>query len=1044
LIKLPRDLLEIVLAGGTVLVPSRQRAHAARLAFAATQLANGARVWVTPDILPVDAWLVREIEQLATASGTSLPRVLSPAEDWLLWRECTADATQDIELLNRGALAESLRRASSLAAEYGIDISKLPSFPGAESELLHRTQQAVDESYRGLDAANIQSLIAQLPPREVTCAGFLKLPPRLAAIGGSQRSVDGGSQRSVEASLTRPTVVIAADESDELERIAGWCKRQISAQQDVRLLVILPGSSGARERLATLIRQAVDPQEWLSPSVSASAAENLVTIEGGAPLADVPVVAHALSTLRWLGGSSGEFDEVSGWLRAAYWDAPRAGVRARMDMWLRETGQMTVSVREWTSLSPAVPSPVPEGFQELGGQIGAAIRALGDGLLSPREWSERFRAVLDAVHWPGERVRDSSEQQTVVRLHELLDEFGQLASSAGPMAREEAIHWFSELASRTAFRPADDDGVVTISAALADPVVLYDGIWVAGLHAEAFPQPVQPDPFLPLPAQIEAGIPAAFATGRLTEARGLITAWRAATGALVLSAPSRAEDLELLPSPLLAPWLGGSGESSGAKGVGAESAGGDSARGERGGGERGRAGGADGETAGAGGEPAAEGGERMAEGDERAGAVGRRVAEGGKRVGPIGARAGAVGKRVDAETAASSSPRASKARVSNPLQADLFLPSPPPASVAPSPTVPQAPDQPMRLDRPLSFEQSRPLDQSSSSNQSSWLAERIHRSAMLEFLDDSTGVPWPPGQTLPAGTRSLELQNMCAFRAYSELRLGSSELGVPEPGVAPDERGQLLHAALQILWRELRDSATLAGHAEPTLDNLIEKSVAEAADAVLGRATDNVRSPLFDRECRRTVRLIKRLCALELTREPFRVRDTEFEKTLTVSGAQMNVRIDRLDTLESGGHAILDYKSGRRTTADWYGERPSHPQLLAYLAALGDDVVAMATVNVTAREVRFDGIASSGQLLPKVRGVEAPVGDASGDAWQVRRREWMSCIERLAESFLAGRAVVDPKPGACDWCHAVSICRVSDGGIDVTAEMLPLKFEGQP
>lgn len=935
MIKLPPDLLDIVLAGGTVLVPSRQRAHAARLAFAATQLANGVRVWVTPDILPVDAWLVREIEQVASASGTPLPRILSPAEDWLLWRQCTADATQDIELLNRGALAESLRRASSLAAEYGIDISKLRSFVGAEFELLYRTQQAVDDSYRSLDAANIQSLVAQLESREVVCAGFPKVPPRLAAIGGLQRSVD--------VPLTRPTVVIANDESDELERIAGWCKRQIVAKADARLLVILPGSSGARDRLATLIRQAVDPKEWLAPSVSDSASENLVTIEGGAPLSEVPVVAHALSTLRWLGGASGEFEEVSEWLRAAYWDAPRAGVRARMDLWLRETGQMAVSLRDWASLSPAAPSPVPEGFQELGAQIGAAVRALGDGIVSPREWSERFRAALDAVHWPGERVRDSSEQQTVVRLHELLDEFGQLASSAGAMARDEAIHWFSELATRTAFRPADDDGVVTISAALADPVVLYDGIWVAGLHAEAFPQPVQPDPFLPLPAQLEAGIPAAFANGRLSEARGLMIAWRAATGSLVFSAPSRAEDLELLPSPLLAPWLD----------VGAE----------------------------------------------------REAA-----VLPSPQSLGA---------------QSSKTGASKPVQADLFLPPPPSVTAAPAPTV-------------------TPMAEQLSSREPSWLAERVHRSGMLEFLDDSIGSPWPPGHTLPAGTRSLELQNLCGFRAYSELRLGSSELGVPEPGVAPNERGQLLHAALQILWRELRDSATLAEHAEPTLDNLIEQSVAEAADAVLGRATNNVRSPLFDRECRRTVRLIKRLCALELTRQPFRVRDTEFEKTLTVSGAQMNVRIDRLDTLESGGHAILDYKSGRRTTADWYGERPSHPQLLAYLAALGDDVVAMATVNVTAREVRFDGIASSGQLIPKVRGVEPPVGDASGDAWQVRRREWLACIERLAESFLAGRAVVDPKPGACDWCHAVSVCRVSDGGIDVTAELLPLKFEGQP
>jgi len=374
--------------------------------------------------------------------------------------------------------------------------------------------------------------------------------------------------------------------------------------------------------------------------------------------------------------------------------------------------------------------------------------------------------------------------------------------------------------------------------------------------------------------------------------------------------------------------------------------------------------------------------------------------------------------------------------VGKPVQADLF--DSPPAALG---RIAEA--SPEAVERAAGVWQQAGTGVPDARGSAGWLAERIHRPNMLEFLEDSMGVPWPVGQTLPAGTRSLELQNMCGFRAYAELRLGSTELGVPEPGVAPDERGQLLHAALQILWGELRDSATLAQHAEPTLDGLIEQSVAKAADAILGQATDNIRSPLFARECRRTIRLIKRLCMLELTRDPFRVQDTEFEKTLTVAGAQMNVRIDRLDALESGGQAILDYKSGRRTTADWYGERPSHPQLLAYLAAVGGDVAAMATVNVTAREVRFDGIASSAQLLPKVRGVEPPVGDASANAWDARRIEWMACIERLAMSFLSGRAVVDPKPGACDWCHAVSVCRVSDGGIDVTAELLPLKFEGQ-
>src|SRR4029077_303915 len=129
----------------------------------------------------------------------------------------------------------------------------------------------------------------------------------------------------------------------------------------------------------------------------------------------------------------------------------------------------------------------------------------------------------------------------------------------------------------------------------------------------------------------------------------------------------------------------------------------------------------------------------------------------------------------------------------------------------------------------------------SPSRGAAWLPQSIHRPNMLESFEDTVGVPWPTGQTLPAGTRSLELQNLCGFRAYSELRLGSSELGVPEPGVAPDVRGQLLHAALKVLWRQLRDSATLMGHAEPPLDALIERSVAEAADDILGQVTKGTR-----------------------------------------------------------------------------------------------------------------------------------------------------------------------------------------------------------
>jgi RecB family exonuclease len=687
---------------------------------------------------------------------------------------------------------------------------------------------------------------------------------------------------------------------------------------------------------------------------------------------------------------------------------------------------MHFNLHELVGALSGAPSTLASVARDISGQINKAAVALGQGSASPRDWSERFRAALKVFDWPGERARGSGEQQTVVRFHELLDEFGQLASAARSISRDSAIQWFTELATRTAFRPADDDAVITISSTLADPVVRYDAIWVAGLHAEAFPQPVQPDPFIPLAAQLAAGVPAATAAGRLAEARALISAWRAGADELVLSAPARTDDLELLPSPLLAEWLTDADDSqrhanSPVSASDLDSSAADDS--ERRGGSPLSASDLDSSAAG---DSERRGASPLSATDLDSSAAGDSERRGGSPLdaGPL-----------DAGPTGASRPGASPLRT-GPHGASSPAASPPPAS---SPGASPLRTGPRDASRP-----SAPAQGATAPAGSIWLPVRVHREGMLETFEDTVGPAWPIEKPLPSGTRSLELQNLCPFRAYAELRLGSTPLDAPEPGIAADLRGQLLHAALQKLWERLRDSRGLASLSESALDAAIQRSVEEAADETVRRSSSNKRqvtalndmqgdlfgdperSPALSRECRRATRLIRALCAVERERAPFRVESTELDSTLTLMGAQLRIRIDRVDALESGGRVILDYKSGRRTTADWYGERPSHPQLLAYLAALGEDVVAMATVNVTAREVRFDGIANSPELLPKVRGVEGAFGTDPLDAWPIRRQEWLSRVQHLAADFLAGRALVDPKPGACDYCHVASICRISD------------------
>ena len=892
MISLPSYLGELIEAGGTVVLPSRQRAHALSLAYAAAQLARGARVWRTPDALPLDGWLTREIARAMTggpdAAAQHLPRLLSPAEEWLLWQDCTAEAAGHLALVNRAALADDLRRASRLALELQLDPDALSALPGTETALWLAVHQAVQARSRDLGAASVASILPRIPvlgdARALLWAGFPSPSPLLRAVGAAReaRGRDTRWPPREAHGMGPPRVERPADEIEELDRIADWCRLRLRQQPQERLLIVLPGPDGRRERLAALIRQALDPGAAFEAAQRAGA---LVTVEGGGPLSRLPAVAHALETLALLCGETLESEQLGQWLLAPFWSDPSLEGRARLELWLREHAQVRLDRRGLIAALQAAPGPLETAARPCVQRIERAESALRADRGSPREWSERFRSALEAFGWPGGGSLSSAQQQTLLRFHELLDEFGQLSAVLGALGPEAAWQRLRALAAQVSYHPAEEDGAVTLTAALADPVVRYDALWVAGLHAEALPEPPAPDPFVPLAAQLAAGWPGASAGGRLAEAHRLLAAWRAAAPEQVLSAPRRSEDLDLLPSPLLAH-------------------------------------------------------------------------------GPL-------------------------------------------AQAVPAP---------------------------GGARETLWLASRVHRPGLLEPWRDE-GLPWDVREPLPGGSRSLELQNQCPFRAYAELRLGCTELAPGEPGVPSDLRGRLLHAALQRLWSALGDSRALEQLAQPALDAHIRDSVAQAFAEVLAGPDASAPSAALARECRRTERLVRQLLDLERTRPAFRVRHTEYERRIDLAGIGLRVRLDRIDALESGGLAILDYKSGRPVSADWYGERPSHPQLLTYLSAVGEPVVALATVHVTAREVRFQGIGAEAGLLPGVAAVKAP--PRAEEPWAAQVRQWRERIERLARDFAAGQAPVDPRPGACEHCPLGSLCRIADGVPGDAADLLP-------
>ena len=412
-------------------------------------------------------------------------------------------------------------------------------------------------------------------------------------------------------------------------------------------------------------------------------------------------------------------------------------------------------------------------------------------------------------------------------------------------------------------------------AACGDPLLHYDGIWVAGLSAGQWPPPPQPDPFLPIPVQRAAGMSGASPAGQLALAQRRLAAWRERSSRLALSYPCAEDDVSLQPCALVS-W-------------------------------------------------------------PQSAAVPDRKA------------------------------------VVTPAADPLIL--------------------------------------------------ALRASAKLETRPAERALPWPAGRSLPRGTRALELQADCPFRAAAELRLDAAPMPEPRPGVDMRERGRVLHLALELVWRQLNDSTGLRACDAGALQTLALRATAKAMHTVVAGRVAPLSPTLHANESLRTTRVIVALLEQEKTRADFRIDELEVSRVHLLAGVEIRVRMDRVDRL-TDGRAVIDYKSGAPQSFTIGGERPRNVQLLVYAALVGAPLVGVASVHLQARGVGWRGAAIEKSVFPQL--------SARSDVavpWPGVLPYAQYAIEGLVREFVAGDAAVAPGPQACERCHLAGLCRIDSADL---------------
>ena len=560
---LPAGLRAALESGTTVVTPNNRLARRLNALYDERQRAAGKAVWHAARCLPWSGWLERLWEEsLAAVHDRDPPLLIGEPQAIHSWTRIVAADKPDLADISGAAALAS--EAWSLLHAWGGGSTSWRAWTGSEddSAAFARWAESYANGLRRADHIDLgrlpDELLAAAPAvvewrsAEVALAGFIETTPQqqrlLAALAGVGMQI--ARLPSVAATANRTEWrAVAATPRDEVIRALRWAREQAAEDPSLTIGIAIEDLAARREEVRALA------EEVLCPALQWPGREDVprpYNLSLGTAVSEIPLVAAALDAIALAYGPL-PMGRAAALLRSPYlaggphdW-LRRGSLEAR---WL-EQGYREVTLEDIAVGLAAIDSALAARISSV--RAGDRVR----GVLSPREWLDGWRRVLDIVGWPGDRPLASSEWQAKGAFEDVLAQFAALASVAPQLTRRDALQSLLAIARRQVFQPEAPEAPVQILGLLEAAGLPLDALWVAGLAAERWPPSPQPNPLLPVRWQQERAVPRSTVARELAYARTLVTQWAAGAPHVVFSYARRVDDHQRSLSALVpeAPWL---------------------------------------------------------------------------------------------------------------------------------------------------------------------------------------------------------------------------------------------------------------------------------------------------------------------------------------------------------------------------------------------------------------------------------------------------------------------------------------------------------
>ena len=277
------------------------------------------------------------------------------------------------------------------------------------------------------------------------------------------------------------------------------------------------------------------------------------------------------------------------------------------------------------------------------------------------------------------------------------------------------------------------------------------------------------------------------------------------------------------------------------------------------------------------------------------------------------------------------------------------------------------------------------------------------------------------------GIKCLEAQLICPAWAFYSFRLGAERYEFDlQDEISPMARGNLIHKALELFWKSIKHSDKLLNTLDPGLALIIDGVVG----TVIADHKKNyplIPKVLIETERKQLKAALTNWIDVEKKRNHnFEVISTEEKHQISINRIQFNIKIDRIDLIDSNKKIIIDYKTGETESINSLYNIDSLKSLqLPIYACFGNhkniDGVVYAKIN--RKKYTLNGI-SRVKLDPYVKFNDKK--NPKIRTWEELLIFWHNKINSIASDYLAGKAEVVFDEDDLKYCKVKSILRIPD------------------